>query len=269
MKGRTHAGPRRPFEPDSRLVAVVRPAVNVEPRAPGMSPDILLMHYTGFDTCENAVRWLEIADSRVSCHYVIDVDGTVIQMVPEALRAWHAGLSVWRGVTDINSCSIGIEIQNPGHDRGYPDFPAAQIDAVIALSQDIIARHGISPERVLAHSDIAPHRKIDPGEKFDWARLARAGVGHWVTPALVSPGGVSGDHGASGAALIETVQRQLQLYGYGLEVTGEMDERTTLIVKAFQRHFRPARVDGIIDHSTADTLRRLLLGLGMNPEAIA
>ena len=245
--------PNRRFEPDCGLVSAVRPAVNIEQRRPGLAPDILLMHYTGFDTGENAIRWLEIADSKVSCHYVVDTDGSITQMVPEHLRAWHAGQSVWHGVTDINSCSIGIEIQNPGHDRGYPDFPEAQMDAVIALSKDVVARHGIQPKRVLAHSDIAPHRKIDPGEKFDWALLAERGIGHWVPPAPISS-----DLTPVAACDVADIQRQLQTYGYGLEITGDMDERTALVVKAFQRHFRPARVDGIIDHSTAETLGRLL-----------
>ncbi len=176
----------RDFTPDSSLVSRVRPAVNHEARKGGAVPDILLLHYTGTPTVEFAIELLTEAEPGVSCHYVIDEAGGIIQLVPEALRAWHAGVSHWRGVTDINSCSIGIEIQNPGHDGGYPDFPEAQMRAVEALSLDIVRRHNIRPERVLAHSDVAPKRKIDPGEKFDWGRLAAAGVGHWVPEAAFS-----------------------------------------------------------------------------------
>ncbi|MEM7776752.1 MAG: N-acetylmuramoyl-L-alanine amidase [Pseudomonadota bacterium] len=245
------------FEPDSPCVNHLVPAVNIETRNHSGSPDILLMHYTGFDTAENAIKWLAIAESRVSCHYVIDLVGEVTQMVPEHLRAWHAGESEWHGATDINSRSIGIEIQNLGHERGYHDFPKPQMDAVARLARDIIARNGMRPERVLAHSDIAPHRKIDPGEKFDWSWLSTQGVGHWVAPtpvdALPAPGASS-----DSIMDVRAIQLMLRAYGYGLEITGEHDRRTRLVVAAFQRHFRPARVDGEIDFATADTLKRLM-----------
>ncbi len=162
-------------KPDGQLVADLHPSPNVEPRLKGLTPSILVMHYTGLPTVERALDVLSRVDCKVSCHYVVDVDGRIIQMVPEALRAWHAGLSYWEGETDINSASIGIEIQNPGHANGYPEFPAVQIEAVAALSRDIVARHGIEARHVLAHSDIAPGRKIDPGEKFDWKGLGRSG----------------------------------------------------------------------------------------------
>lgn len=249
----------QPFAPDSCHVDSVRAAANREPRRGASKVDLLLLHYTGFVTFEDALNWLAVPESGVSCHYVIDTDGRVIQMVPEGYRAWHAGEGCWKGVVDINSCSIGIEIQNPGHERGYPDFPDAQMRSVIALSQDIVARHRIRPERVLAHSDIAPHRKIDPGEKFDWRLMREHGVGHWVEPAL--PELVQGLGDEPPADHIVEVQAMLRDYGYGLELTGELDRRTTQVVKAFQRHFRPARVDGVIDQSTVDTLHRLLAAL--------
>lgn len=138
--------------------------------------DMLLMHYTGMNSGQAAVKWLCTPESSVSCHYLVDVDGSITQMVCESKRAWHAGKSFWQGVEDINSCSIGIEIQNEGPLADFPDFADVQIDAVIALSKDIMVRHGIMPERVLGHSDVAPGRKIDPGEKFPWARLAKNGV---------------------------------------------------------------------------------------------
>lgn len=255
------------FAPDSACVDDVRVAVNVEPRRAGRPPDILLMHYTGFLTAEKAIDWLAISESRVSCHYVVDVDGRITQLVPEELRAWHAGDSVWHGETDINSLSVGIEIQNPGHERGYSDFPPAQMQAVMTLSKDIIARHAIPPERVLAHSDIAPHRKIDPGEKFSWQELATHGIGHWVPPAPIIKDAIEPNGGLTGKALAQ-VQDQLRAYGYGLEVTGEMDVRTRQVVKAFQRHFRPGRVDGIVDASTAQTATRLLNALPARRRAV-
>ncbi len=248
------------FAPDSALVEEVHPSPNLEPRRENMRPTILLLHYTGLADCGKAVDWLSRPESKVSCHYVIDECGRIIQMVPESMRAWHAGLSNWGGETDINSTSIGIEIHNAGHDLGYPAFPEAQMEAVIALSRDIIARNGIRPERVLAHSDVAPVRKKDPGEKFDWARLARAGIGHWVEPAPL----VKSDRGVSmgfGGELISLVQELFKQYGYDIEPTGEFEEKTEFVVRAFQRHFRPARVDGCIDQSTITTLERLLAGL--------
>ncbi|MGH6816555.1 MAG: N-acetylmuramoyl-L-alanine amidase [Hyphomicrobiaceae bacterium] len=246
--------------PDSPLANGTHPSYNVERRLGCARPTILLLHYTGMANAADAIAWLAFPGSKVSCHYVIDDDGRIVQMVAEDFRAWHAGASFWAGEQDINSVSIGIEIQNPGRDGGYPDFPAAQMQAVIGLCQDIVRRHSIRPERVLAHSDVAPCRKKDPGEKFDWAVLARAGVGRWVAPAPADPQ----DRGLgldSRDLIVERAQRQLAAYGYGVPTHGEMDIPTLAAVAAFQRHFRPARVDGHLDASTADTLERLLLGL--------
>jgi N-acetylmuramoyl-L-alanine amidase len=245
------------FSPDSPLVGRVFPSPNFGPRQGGLTPHILLLHYTGMPSAEAAIRWLAAPQAQVSCHYVVDENGAVTQMVQESCRAWHAGASHWRGIADINSCSIGIEIHNPGHDGGYPDFPEAQMAAVEALCLDIVRRHGIEPRHVLAHSDVATHRKIDPGEKFDWARLARAGVGHWVKPAPIVPGGAvlaPGDRGEG----VRHLQQKLGTYGYGLEIAGEYSENTGFAVAAFQRHFRPALVDGRADRSTLETLDALL-----------
>jgi N-acetylmuramoyl-L-alanine amidase len=242
-------------EPDSQLVADLYPSPNIEPRANGLKPTILLLHYTGLPTAAKAIEVLSRPDCKVSCHYVVDDDGRITQMVAERERAWHAGASFWAGETDINSASIGIEIQNPGHQAGYPDFPEAQMRAVKALSQDIIARHAIPPARVLAHSDVAPSRKIDPGEKFDWPGLAGAGIGHWVAPAPLAAGDPGVDE--DGPAIAEA-QALLAAYGYGIETNGIFDEAARSVVRAFQLHFRPARADGRLDRSTADTLARLL-----------
>jgi N-acetylmuramoyl-L-alanine amidase len=229
---------------------------NVEARRGNRVPDMLILHYTGMDDAKRACDWLCNPLSKVSCHYLIDEAGVITQMVDEVLRAWHAGISSWCDEDDINSCSIGIEIHNPGHSGGYPDFPKAQMQSVIALSKEIVARYGIAPRRVLAHSDIAPERKVDPGEKFDWALLHTQGVGHWVLPEPLGGGSFlqTGDRGQS----VEALQGMLKLYGYGLSITGDFDAMTFAAVRAFQLHFRPAKVDGIADTSTVATLHRLL-----------
>jgi N-acetylmuramoyl-L-alanine amidase len=246
----------REFAPDCALVSRIFPSANINAREGGQKPIILILHYTGMPTAESAILWLAAPESKVSCHYVVDEAGAITQMVPEAARAWHAGVSLWEGASDINSRSIGIEIHNPGHDLGYPDFPDAQMAAVEALSLDIIARNGIHPHHVLGHSDVAPRRKIDPGEKFDWARLARAGVGLWVAPAPISDGPVL-ERGARGENVLR-LQEALTGLGYGIPSTGEYCENTEIVVKAFQRHFRPALVDGRWDLSTDETLSVLL-----------
>jgi N-acetylmuramoyl-L-alanine amidase len=245
------------FKPDSPFDVQVYPAANVEDRRDGRRPDMLLLHYTGMRSAAKAVEWLARADSKVSCHYVIDECGAITQMVPESQRAWHAGVSCWQGDTDINSASIGFEIQNPGHDMGYHDFSDAQVESVIRLGLDIVGRWGIAPERVLAHSDVAPQRKIDPGEKFPWHRLAQAGLGAWVEPSPVYDGASAlqmGNHGAS----VRAAQSLLAQYGYDVSPNGTFGHRTFEAVRAFQRHFRPARVDGRIDLSTLSTLERLV-----------
>jgi N-acetylmuramoyl-L-alanine amidase len=184
-------------------------------------------------------------------------------MVGEADRAWHAGLSSWHGVEDINSHSIGIEIQNPGHENGYPIFPESQMEAVEALAGDIIRRHGIRPENVLAHSDIAPQRKIDPGEKFDWERLARVGIGHWVHPRpLTAPPIVASLDDPRPDEGVAVVQELLTTYGYRVGRDGILDAPTKKVIAAFQRHFRPQRVDGLPDESTRGTLEDLIAALG-------
>ena len=174
------------FAPSSRLVNDVRPSPNHDQREQGAALDILLLHYTGMASSAAALDLLCAAgpgiEHRVSTHYFVCEDGRIIQCVPEDQRAWHAGQSSWEGKPDVNSRSIGLEIANPGHDFGYPDFPDQQITAVIALCRDVIARWRIRADRILAHSDVAPARKRDPGEKFPWARLFAEGIGLWVEP---------------------------------------------------------------------------------------
>jgi N-acetylmuramoyl-L-alanine amidase len=218
------------------MIMLERPSPNQDSRG-GTAIDMLVLHYTGMLTGESALARLCDPQARVSAHYTIDEDGTVYAMVPEAYRAWHAGVSFWAGARDINARSIGIELVNPGHEFGYRAFTEPQIAALIELCREILARHAIPPWRVLGHSDVAPDRKDDPGELFPWKRLAEAGIGIW--PA-------EGDDPGEGA-----VAALLARLGYDPEAPLEKT------VTAFQRHFRPSRVDGM----AGDETRRLLSGL--------
>lgn len=247
------------FTPDSSIASDVIPSANFGERKGGRLPDMIILHYTGMPDVEGAITKLCTAGSEVSAHYIVLEDGRIVQCVPEAMRAWHAGLSSWGGDEDINSCSIGVEIVNRGHDWGYPDFPPRQIAAVIALCRGIMLRRNVPAHRVLGHSDVAPSRKKDPGEKFPWHSLANSGVGHWVQPAAISKGetlklGSIGDD-------VKGLQKALAKYGYGVPITGKFDGITMDVVTAFQRHFRPEKVDGIADRSTLWTLHALLTSL--------
>lgn len=246
------------FRPDSPCVAQVVPSANFGDRAGTARPDLIVLHYTGMPSADEALQRLCDPAAQVSAHYFVFEDGRVVQMVPERMRAWHAGVSCWRGERDINSRSIGIEIANPGHEFGYPDFPERQIEATLGLCGDIAARHGIGRQGLVAHSDVAPARKQDPGEKFPWARFAAAGLGLWVEPAPLSFAGPELGPGRSDR-IVETLRNDLQTLGYEAGAGIDYDEPLTFAVTAFQRHFRPARIDGLADASTRDTLRRLLL----------
>ncbi len=226
------------------------------------SPDMIVLHYTGMRDGPAAIDWLCDPASQVSCHYVVTDDGGILQLVAEDARAWHAGRSFWAGVTDVNSASIGIEIVNGGHDFGLPPYPDSQIAAVIDLCRDIMDRRGIRRERVLAHSDIAPARKRDPGERFPWRQLAKSGVGCWVDCDAALPGDRL-EAGSTGEAVLE-VQRWLAAYGYGVATTGVFDPATETVVRAFQRHFRPGLVDGRADQQTC-VLARSLVELASRP----
>ncbi|HXI08178.1 MAG TPA: N-acetylmuramoyl-L-alanine amidase [Bradyrhizobium sp.] len=247
------------FTPDSSIASDVIPSPNYGERNKGREPDMILLHYTGMPDVEGAIAQLCTPGTDVSAHYIVLEDGRIVQCVQEAKRAWHAGISSWAGEDDINSCSIGIEIVNRGHDWGYPDFPLRQVAAVIALCRGIMLRRNIPGHRVLGHSDVAPSRKKDPGEKFPWHSLANSGVGHWVQPApivrgdLLQLGTISDD--------VMNMQNAFAKYGYGIPVSGKYDGATLEVVAAFQRHFRPARVDGVCDRSTMETLLALLSSL--------
>lgn len=243
------------FAPDSPAVDFVRPSPNHGDRR-GRAADAIVLHYTGMPTAEGALDRLCDPGAEVSAHYFVFEDGRIAQLVPEASRAWHAGRSFWAGETDMNSVSVGVEIANPGHDGGAPPFPDAQIEAVIRLCADVMERRAIPPERVLAHSDIAPGRKIDPGEQFPWRRLAAAGVCAW-RPAAPFADGLVMARGATGAA-VQDLQQRLRAFGFALEPTGVYDAATETVVAAFQRRWRPERIDGTADISTVATLGALV-----------
>ena len=217
---------------------IERSSPNHDARAPGTAIDILILHYTGMQSGAEALDRLCDPASRVSAHYLVEEDGALYRLVDEERRAWHAGVSYWAGETGINGCSIGIEIVNPGHEFGYRPFPQAQMKAVIELCLDIQSRHVIPPTRILGHSDVAPDRKQDPGELFDWRRLSVEGLGVW-------PEKLSEDEN-----LDETIARSL------LTRIGYNPDRTLpVLLTAFQRHFRPALVSGALDAETFACLR--------------
>lgn len=216
---------------------------------------MLVLHYTGMQTGQAAIDRLRDPEARVSAHYVVEEDGRIFRLVPEERRAWHAGKSWWKGETDINAVSIGIEIVNPGHEFGYRAFPDAQVEAVIRLIDDIRGRWTIENARILGHSDVAPSRKEDPGELFPWKRLAESGHGLWFEP-VPAPGPElkEGDAGVGVYAL----QAGLHRLGYEPLPSGTYDAETATVVRAFQRHWRQEKVDGVADGETRARLMGLL-----------
>lgn len=244
------------------------PSPNHDARSAGI--DLVVLHYTGMQNAQVALSRLtdpipvagkypgpwqapdidpKASLGRVSAHYVVREDGQVFRLVDEALRAWHAGASVWEGRTDTNDRSVGIEIVNGGHDFGLPDFPEAQIEAVIALAQDILTRRKLGPARVVGHSDVAPGRKLDPGERFPWRALFDAGIG--LAPRR--PARRMGDEPPAkenDSQAIGDLQRDLAAIGYSLDATGLCDDRTVDCVRAFQARYRQAGANGVADEET-------------------
>ena len=227
------------------------PSPNQDDRPAGMPIDMIVLHYTGMRSAAAALDRLRDPAARVSAHYVVEEDGAVWRLVPEGRRAWHAGVSFWRGHTALNDRSVGIEMVNPGHEFGYRDFPVLQLAAVCDLCLELLARHPVPARNVVAHSDIAPERKEDPGERFDWAALAANGVGVW-------PDGVP-DLGTGGAvrdaASLRDVRAALAAIGYRVAPEGVPDPALAAVLRAFQRHWRGEAVTGQAD---AGTLARLL-----------
>lgn len=216
------------------------PSPNFDARALPVS--MLVLHYTGMESAQAAIDRLRDPEAKVSAHYLVDEEGRILRLVDERHRAWHAGRSHWRGITDVNSASIGIEIVNPGHEFGYRPFPQAQMGALIPLVADIKERHGITRGNVVGHSDVAPARKQDPGELFDWHALARLRL------ALPRPTRNLVDPGWPDAGFMLALER------FGYDVTDE-----EAAVTAFQRRFRPELIDGVIDMECRCILLALLL----------
>lgn len=239
------------------MAFIEAPSPNFGPRT--APPFMIVLHYTGMPTGEAALARLRDPASEVSAHYMVEEDGRVFRLVPEERRAWHAGKSFWRGVTDVNAASIGIEIVNPGHEFGYRDFPEAQVAAVIALVADIRTRWQVEDVNIVGHADVAPDRKEDPGERFPWKRLAEAGHGLWVEPAA-APGAplVEGEESTAVFAL----QAGFTRLGYDSAPTGKFDDDTAAVVRAFQRHWRQDKVDGVADGETRARLIALLRRIG-------
>ena len=230
---------------------VERPSPNHNERPGGRPPDMLVLHYTGMQTAAEALNRLCDPAAQVSAHYTVDEDGTVYAHVPEERRAWHAGVACWQGETDVNGASIGIEIVNPGHEFGYRPFPEAQMQAVLALTKATVERYRIRPLRVVGHSDVAPERKTDPGELFDWPMLAAAGVGFWPDAGIVRA-----RLEAQPEAERDTIGRNLKRIGYRWPeepgTAGAADARgQAAVLAAFQRRFRPGAITGAVDRETA------------------
>ena len=220
----------------SDLEYIDRPSPNHDARPEGQAIDTLILHYTGMESGEAALARMCDAEAKVSAHYCVEEDGRVFVLVPEDRRAWHAGVALWQGESDINARSIGIEIVNPGHEFGYRPFPPAQMLALKTLCLDILTRQPILPARVLGHSDVAPLRKEDPGELFDWPGMAASGIGIWPED-------------STAAVLESAVALALKRIGYGYT-----EEDLPAVIRAFQRHYRPRAVTGSAD---AETRRRL------------
>ena len=236
-------------EPNLALALIDRPSPNHDLRG-GTPIDMLVLHYTGMPTAAAALARLTDGRAKVSAHYLITEAGAVYRLVAESRRAWHAGIARWAGATDVNARSIGIELVNPGHEFGYRRFPTSQMAALETLAGDILSRHPIPPHRVVGHSDVAPERKQDPGELFDWAHLASVGIGLWpATDFQISPNAPELKPGIADAAVLDL---QLALAGIGYDVagTGAYDPATEAVVAAFQRHFRQSRIDGVADRET-------------------
>jgi N-acetylmuramoyl-L-alanine amidase len=221
------------------------PSPNSEARRDGAAPSFVVLHYTGMKSGADALTRLSDPASKVSAHYVVEEDGRVFNLVDESQRAWHAGLSFWRGITDINSASIGIEIVNPGHEFGYRAFPLAQMQAVAALCADIKTRYTLPADAFLAHSDIAPLRKEDPGELFDWKMLAQQGIGLWPqTEAL--------EQKAMGA---DEAKDLLARFGFAAPQNDDELKKTLI---AFQRRYDQQNVSGELKGATPSRLRALV-----------
>lgn len=253
------------------MIIEQKPSPNFNARKAAV--DMLVLHYTGMANGEIALGRMRSAEAAVSAHYMVWEDGRISQLVDEDKRAWHAGVGHWQGDTDLNSCSIGIEIVNGGHnvpceDGSLPPFPDLQIDAVIALGAAVIGRHNIPQTRIVGHSDIAPARKEDPGEHFPWQRLAATGIGLWPNETPEAPGrtwltGGGFSLGDSGPP-VEQLRGTLAGIGYGVALDGAYNTELEATVRAFQRRWNPATLTGQTD---LGTLRRIMAVTGLYKDA--
>ncbi|MCF8468410.1 MAG: N-acetylmuramoyl-L-alanine amidase [Sneathiella sp.] len=230
------------------------PSPNFDDREATTPIDMLVLHYTGMPTAADALDRLTDEKAKVSVHYLVNEDGRILALVPEEKRAWHAGVSHWRGADNINARSIGIEIVNPGHEFGYRHFPDVQMAAVVELAADIVRRRNIRPFNVVGHSDVAPDRKEDPGELFDWKRLAEGGAGFWFSKELDMPEGLKLLAPGAEGNDVTAIRRALLEIGYNVAADGAYDAKLETVVRAFQRHWRQAQVDGIADPETQATI---------------
>jgi N-acetylmuramoyl-L-alanine amidase len=245
-------------EPLQRIRELPSPNHGSRGEAPHIRPiNMLVLHYTGMQSAAAALDRLRDPAAQVSAHYVVGEDGTLWRLVSEARRAFHAGVSCWQGEHDLNYVSIGIEIVNPGHEWGYRPFPEPQMAAVELVCRDILSRHRIPPDRVVGHSDIAPDRKTDPGELFDWPRLARAGIGLWPPPnAARADDGRSRRGRGVGVMLRTAALADLARIGYCVSTATEQ-----VALAAFQRRYRPERWDGLLDGETCARLREVRMAV--------
>jgi len=239
------------------MKVIEAPSPNFGPRS--APPSMIVLHYTGMRSGEAALARLRDPASEVSAHYMVEDDGRVFRLVPEERRAWHAGKAYWRGVEDVNSASIGIEIVNPGHEFGYRPFAEPQIAAVFELVADVRSRWSVENVDIVGHADVAPDRKEDPGELFPWKRLAEAGHGLWAEPAA-APGAPLSEGEESTAVF--ALQAGFTRLGYESAPSGRFDAHTAAVVRAFQRHWRQDRVDGVADGETRARLIALLRMIG-------
>ncbi|WP_262690979.1 N-acetylmuramoyl-L-alanine amidase [Kordiimonas aestuarii] len=239
---------------------ILHPSPNWNERPAGAVIDTVVLHYTGMATGQVALERLCDKVAQVSAHYLIEEDGRVFALVPEEKRAWHAGVSRWRGVDNLNHTSIGIELVNPGHDFGYRAFPEAQVTSLLSLLEGINTRHHINRHGYVGHSDIAPDRKQDPGDLFPWQRLARHGFGLWpqVGGADVT---VIAKRGQKNVNVVK-FNKQLGIIGYSIDDIQSFDATTECAVRAFQAHWRPETVSGVIDIGTASILEDIAGQLG-------
>jgi N-acetylmuramoyl-L-alanine amidase len=239
--------------PHPPLEIIAQPSPSFGPRKPvngSTGVRLIVLHYTGMTSAEAALQRLTDPAAHVSSHYVVDDDGRIYRLVDDAQRAWHAGVSYWRGMRDINSCSIGIEITNPGHDYGYRAFPDKQLSAVTALCRSLIQTHGLGARDVVGHSDIAPGRKIDPGELFPWQALAAEGIGMWPT--------LSGTkHLVDTAQALEMLSRIGYATPLSVDAGADIIAKPSDVIEAFQRHFRPRQITGHLDTETLALIQAL------------